>query len=183
MGFMTAMGGYTTHAVLNAQDAIRIPDALDFGSATALLVQGLTAYFLLEAGTPRSGGSASSFRVRRGEWVHSPCRSRNSKGRGKVIGLASPSKHERVRSLGADAVFDYTQSGWSKLVLEGNRGKRRGYLFPRFAGRSGGRGIRCTGSESHTGSSTADRQRAEASLEAEPCLGNGRQEREFPARL
>jgi NADPH2:quinone reductase len=38
------------------------------------------------------------------------------KGAGKVIGLASPSKHEFVKSLGADAVSDYTQPGWAKDI-------------------------------------------------------------------
>ncbi len=109
-------GGYTTHAVLNAQETIRLPDALDFAPATALLVQGLTAYFLLEAGNLREGQSVLIAGAAGGVGSLA-IQIAKLKGAGKVMGLASPSKHERARSLGADAVFDYTQSGWSKSVL------------------------------------------------------------------
>ena len=106
-------GGYADHAVLDTASVYLVPDDLDFGAATALLVQGLTAYFLLETGSlqpgqtvliPSAAGGVGSLAVQIAKL----------KGAGKVIGLASPSKHDYVRSLGADAVFDYTQPGWAK---------------------------------------------------------------------
>ncbi len=109
-------GGYASHAVLDTANVYVLPDDLDFAPATALLVQGLTAYFLLETGQlspgetvliPSAAGGVGSLAVQIAKL----------KGAGKVIGLASPSKHEFVRSLGADAVYDYTQPGWSKDVL------------------------------------------------------------------
>ena len=108
-------GGYADYAALDAANAYVLPDGLDFAPATALLIQGLTAYFLLETGhlqagqtvlIPGAAGGVGSLAVQIAKL----------KGAGKVIGLASPSKHEFVRSLGADAVFDYTQPGWSKSV-------------------------------------------------------------------
>jgi NADPH2:quinone reductase len=119
---MVRGGGYASHALVEAQNAVALPDSLDFAPATALLIQGLTAYFLLEAGNLRAGdtvlipsaaGGLGSLAVQMAKL----------KGAGKVIGLASPSKHERVRSLGADDVFDYTQPGWSKLVMDATQGK------------------------------------------------------------
>lgn len=113
---MVQGGGYADHAVLDAATAYLLPDSLDFGPATALLIQGLTAYFLLETGRlqpggtvliPGAAGGVGSLAVQIAKL----------KGAGKVIGLASPSKHDLVRSLGADAVFDYTQPGWSKSVI------------------------------------------------------------------
>ena len=112
---MVQGGGYADHAVLDAASVYVLPDSLGFGPATALLIQGLTAYFLLEVGQlqpgqtvliPGAAGGVGSLAVQIAKL----------KGAGKVIGLASPSKHELVRSLGADAVFDYTKPGWSKLV-------------------------------------------------------------------
>lgn len=109
-------GGYASHTVLDTASVYVLPDGLDFAPATALLVQGLTAYFLLETGQlspgqtvliPSAAGGVGSLAVQIAKL----------KGAGKVIGLASPSKHEFVRSLGADAVFDYTQPGWAKDVL------------------------------------------------------------------
>ena len=109
-------GGYAQYAVLDAATAYVLPDSLDFAPATALLIQGLTAYFLLETGNlqlgqtvlvPGAAGGVGSLAVQIAKL----------KDAGKVIGLASPSKHDLVRSLGADAVFDYTQPGWSKSVI------------------------------------------------------------------
>ena len=113
---MVPGGGYAAHAVLGAANAYVLPDGLDFGPATALLIQGLTAYFLLENGNlsagqtvliPGAAGGVGSLAVQIAKL----------KGAGKVIGLASPSKHDLVKSLGADAVFDYTQPGWSQSVI------------------------------------------------------------------
>ncbi len=109
-------GGYASHTALDTANVYVLPDDLDFAAATALVVQGLTAYFLLETGQlspgqtvliPGAAGGVGSLAVQIAKF----------KGAGKVIGLASPSKHEFVRSLGADAVFDYTQPGWAQSVL------------------------------------------------------------------
>lgn len=109
-------GGYADHAALDTANVYIVPDELEFGAATALLVQGLTAYFLLETGqlspdqtvlVPGAAGGVGSLAVQIAKL----------KGASKVIGLASPSKHDFVRSLGADAVFDYTKPGWARDVL------------------------------------------------------------------
>ncbi len=113
--------GYASHAVLDTANVYIVPDDLDFAAATALLVQGLTAYFLLHTGhlspgqtvlIPSAAGGVGSLAVQIAKL----------KGAGKVIGLASPSKHDFVHSLGADAVFDYTQPGWAKDVLAETNG-------------------------------------------------------------
>jgi NADPH2:quinone reductase len=115
-------GGYTSRIVLKASDVIPLPDALDFGAATALLVQGLTAYFLLEAGDLQNGKSVLIAGAAGGVGSLA-IQIAKLKGAGTVIGLASPSKHERVRSLGADVALDYTQSGWAKQALAETAGK------------------------------------------------------------
>ncbi len=115
-------GGYASHAVVETNMAFPLPDNLDFAPATALLVQGLTAYFLLEAGqlrpcgtvlVPGAAGGVGSLAVQIAKL----------KGAGKVIGLASPSKHARVCAYGADDVFDYNRPGWAQQVLDATGGK------------------------------------------------------------
>ncbi len=108
-------GGYADTAVVDAANVFPLPEGLDFAPATALLVQGLTAYFLLEAGNLRPGGTVLIPGAAGGVGSLA-VQIAKLKGAGKVIGLASPSKHDLVRSLGADAVFDYTQPGWAKSV-------------------------------------------------------------------
>jgi NADPH2:quinone reductase len=140
-------GGYTSRIVLNAADVIPLPDALDFGQATALLVQGLTAYFLLEAGDLQPGKSVLIASAAGGVGSLA-VQIAKLKGAGKVIGLASPSKHERVRSLGADVAVDYTQSGWAKQALEATAGKGID-IFLDAQGDLGSEGFDALGQKAH----------------------------------
>lgn len=119
---LTPEGGLSQKIAVGALAAFSIPDSLDFAPATALLVQGLTATFLLERGELKSGesvlipsaaGGVGSLAIQIAKL----------KGAGIVIGLASPGKHERVLALGADAVFDYRQKGWGQQVLDATDGK------------------------------------------------------------
>ncbi len=138
MGLVSG-GGYASYAVLNASEAFALPDTLDFASATALLIQGLTAYFLLETGDLRPGGSVLIPGAAGGVGSLA-VQIAKLKGAGKVIGLASPAKHALVRSLGADAVIDYTQPGWSKQVVAETGGQGVD-IFLDSAGRLGRRGV------------------------------------------
>lgn len=140
---MVPGGGYASHALVAAQRAIALPDNLDFAPATALLEQGLTAYFLLEAGqlkpggtvlVPSAAGGVGSLAVQIAKL----------KGAGKVIGLASPAKHNKVRAYGADEVFDYTQPGWSKQVLNATQGQGVA-IYLDSQGNLGGEGARTLG--------------------------------------
>jgi NADPH2:quinone reductase len=116
MGLITG-GGYASLVALDASVAIKLPDELDFAVATSLLIQGLTAYFLLETGGLQQGGNVlvSSASGGVGSLAIQIAR---LKGAGKVIGLASTSKHDRIRALGVDAAIDYTHTGWADLVLK-----------------------------------------------------------------
>ncbi len=114
-------GGYAEYALLDAKSAFHVPKGLDFAPATALLVQGLTAYFLLETGNlkpgdnvliPAAAGGVGSLAVQIAKL----------KGAGVVVGLASPSKHARVMALGGHPV-DYNQVGWGAKVRELTGGK------------------------------------------------------------
>lgn len=109
-------GGYTSHIVVPAASAIPIPSQMDAGMATALLVQGITAHLLLEEAKVKAGdfvlisaaaGGVGSLAVQIAK----------SKG-ATVLALASADKHDSVKALGAEHVFDYNTPGWSKPVSE-----------------------------------------------------------------
>jgi NADPH2:quinone reductase len=136
---ITSGGGYASHAVIPAAAAIPIPRGLDHSTAAALLVQGLTAYLLLEQAQTKkddvvliaaAAGGVGSLAVQL------------AKARGAtVIALASASKFGLVKSLGADHVFDYGQADWSTKVSDLTRsqgvqvfldstGDLAGWVFP-----------------------------------------------------
>src|ERR1700756_3824848 len=116
---ITSGGGYASHAVIPAAAAVPIPRGLDHSLAAALLVQGLTAYLLLEQAQTKkddvvliaaAAGGVGSLAVQL------------AKARGAtVIGLASASKFGLVKSLGAHHVFDYGQADWSTKVSDVTR--------------------------------------------------------------
>ena len=109
-------GGYATHVVIPAAKAIPLPAGFDQALAVAVLVQGVTAYILLDEAKvtegdtvliSAAGGGLGNIAVQL------------AKARGaKVVGLTSKSKFDFVRSLGADQVADSDDVGWARSVKE-----------------------------------------------------------------
>lgn len=113
---LPAGGGYASHVVVPAATAIPFPKHLDPAIAAGVLVQGLTAYLVLDQAQVKSGdrvlitsaaGGVGSLLVQL------------AKARGAtVIGLASQSKVDKVKGLGADHAIAYGKPGWAAKVAE-----------------------------------------------------------------
>lgn len=133
-------GGYAEFAAANAERVVPVPDDLEFGKATALLVQGLTALGLLKG-------------VREGQvvLVHAAAGGVGSllvqlaKHKGaRVIGTASTEeKLKIVKSLGADVTVNYTEADWTAQVLAATQGKGVDLLIEMVGGQIGSQNIRC----------------------------------------
>ena len=138
-----AGGGYAEYAVANAEQVIPVPEGLELGEATAILVQGWTALGLLKglrAGQTvlvhAAAGGVGSLLVQMAKL----------KG-ARVIGTASTAeKLETVRSLGADVAVNYTESDWTGRVLEATQGKGVDLLIEMVGGEIGSQNIRCLAS-------------------------------------
>ena len=109
-------GGFSEKLAVDAKTASPIPDGLDFASATALLVQGLSAFYLLDS-APLKAGETLLLSSAAGGLGSLATQIALLKGASKVIGLASPRGHDRVRELGAEPV-NYREEGWSQRVKE-----------------------------------------------------------------
>ena len=117
-------GGYAEYALADAAQTVPLPDALDFAPATALLVQGLTAYFLLKRAAELKPGQSVLVSAAAGGVGSLAVQIAKRLGGGTVLGTAStPEKRELVTSLGADAAIDYTQPGWAEAVKADTGGK------------------------------------------------------------
>ncbi|MBA3440191.1 MAG: quinone oxidoreductase [Pyrinomonadaceae bacterium] len=131
-------GGYAEYAVASVGRVVPIPENLDYGRATALLVQGLTALGLLknlQAGQTvlihAAAGGVGSLLVQLAK----------HKG-ARVIGTASSSqKLEIVKNLGADVGINYTESDWTARVLEATEGKGVDLLIEMVGGTIGSRNV------------------------------------------
>ncbi|MDT7542375.1 MAG: NADPH:quinone reductase [Acidobacteriota bacterium] len=131
-------GGYAEYAVADAGRVVPIPENLEFGKATALLVQGLTALGLLKnlrAGQTvlihAAAGGVGSLLVQLAK----------HKG-ARVIGTASTAqKLDIVNDLGADIGINYTESDWTERVLEATEGKGVDLLIEMVGGEIGSRNV------------------------------------------
>ena len=112
---MLAGGGYSTHAVVAADTAIKLPPGFDYDIAAALMVQGLTAYLVLKEAGVKKGDTVLISAAAGG--LGSLAVQISKKLGATVIGLASKAKHKFIKELGADVAIDYTNPGWSQSVL------------------------------------------------------------------
>jgi NADPH:quinone reductase len=114
-------GGYATHAVIPAATAIPLPAGFDHALAVALLVQGVTAYILLDGAEVKEGDTVliSAAGGGLGNIAVQLAKARGA----RVVGLTSKPKFDFVRSLGADQVADSDDAGWARSVKEAVGGK------------------------------------------------------------
>lgn len=114
-------GGYAEFVVIDADYVSPIPDAVSFEAATALMVQGLTALYLIKQAPPSgkrvlvnaAAGGVGSLLIQLAKRA----------GASSVIAAASSDdKLDFARLLGADVGVDYTQSDWGEALLAATGG-------------------------------------------------------------
>jgi NADPH:quinone reductase len=129
-------GGYLERAAVSAEGLITVPGGLGMAEAAALLHDGRTAVSLVDQAGLRAGewvlvlgagGGLGSLLV---QLAH---------GAGaRVIGAArGKRKLDLARGLGADAVVDYSQSGWPEQVLGETGGVGAAMVFDGVGGEIG----------------------------------------------
>lgn len=141
-------GGYAEYAVADYRTVVPIPDSLDFGKATALLVQGLTALGLL---ADLKSGQTILIHAAAGGVGTLLVQLAKSKG-AKVLGTASSAeKLEKVVGLGADVGINYTESDWTEQVLHATDGKGADVIIEMVGGEIGRANFKClaTGGTMH----------------------------------
>ncbi|MCF6467053.1 NADPH:quinone reductase [Nonomuraea sp. MG754425] len=129
-------GGFAERAVALVENLIPVPDELDLTDAVALHPDGSTAAGLVEGA-----------RIRPGDWVLV-----EAAGGGvgsllvqlaiaagaKVVGAARGArKLDVVRELGAAAVVDYSEPGWTERVREATGGRGPDVVFDGVGGAIG----------------------------------------------
>jgi len=133
-------GGYAEYAVADWRTIVPIPDNLDFGKATALLVQGLTALGLL---ADLKSGQTILIHAAAGGVGSLLVQLAKHKG-AKVLGTASTTeKLEKVVALGADVGINYTESDWTDEVLAATDGKGADLIIEMVGGDIGKQNFRC----------------------------------------
>jgi NADPH2:quinone reductase len=115
-----------------------IPDKVDFASATALFVQGLTAYGLLRDAAKLHEGESVLIHAAAGGVGSLAVQLSKLLGAGTVIGTASSAeKLDLVRRLVADVAFNYTDPNWSVQVNEATGGQGTNIILDAVGGEIG----------------------------------------------
>ena len=137
---MTRGGGYAEYATAKAAQIVPIPDDLSFGEATALLVQGLTAFGLL---ADLKSGQTILIHAAAGGVGTLLVQLAKIKG-AKVIGTASSAeKLEKAANLGADVGINYTENDWTKQILAATEGAGADLIIEMVGGEIGRRNFEC----------------------------------------
>ncbi|MEU6371582.1 zinc-binding dehydrogenase [Streptomyces sp. NPDC046909] len=119
-----ASGCYAQYVAASADDVYPLPDDIAYVDAPALLIQGLTAYFLVRDGVRLDKGESILVLAAAGGVGSLAVQLARIMGAGRIVGAAStPEKRRLVLDLGADEAIDYTQPGWSADVLRATDGR------------------------------------------------------------
>ena len=112
-------GGYCDHVVVNAALAVPLPEIISFEAATALMIQGLTALYLVQQVPPKdkvvlinaAAGGVGSLLVQL---------ARRAGARAVIAAASSRAKLDFARTLGADHGANYAEPGWDDAVRSVN---------------------------------------------------------------
>jgi NADPH2:quinone reductase len=110
------LGSYAEHVVVPAWMLVPVPRAIESRTAAALMLQGMTAHYLLNSVYAVKQGDAVLVHAAAGGVGGLLVQMAKDKG-ARVYGTASPSKLHLVRELGADAVIDYTALDFQAEVM------------------------------------------------------------------
>lgn len=110
-------GGYAEYAVCGADYVTPVPDGLPFEQAVALMVQGLTALYLLDR-APATGKQVLVSAAAGGVGSLLVQLAKRAGARQVIAAASTEDKRDFARTLGADSAVDYTASGWSQAVRD-----------------------------------------------------------------
>ncbi|WP_332714434.1 quinone oxidoreductase family protein [Pelagibacterium mangrovi] len=123
IAYQGTLGSYCQERIMPASKAVSLPDAIDYETAAAIMLKGLTAYYLLFLTWPVRAGETILYHAAAGGMGLIACQWAKSIG-ARVIGTAgSPEKVELALANGCDAVINYSEEDFAKRVRELTDGK------------------------------------------------------------
>ena len=124
LAILVGGGGYAQYVVAASDQVVPLPAGLEAAQATALIVQGLTAYLILKDAASLQPGQSVLVHAAAGGVGTIAVQLAKLLGAGRVIATASTEeKLALAQSLGADAGVNYTQENWPQQVMDANGGK------------------------------------------------------------
>jgi NADPH2:quinone reductase len=123
VAYAMVRGSYAEYAVVPATQVVSIPSTVDFETAAAVMLQGLTAHYLTRSTFPLETGHTCLIHAAAGGAGGLIVQLAKSRG-ARVIGTVSTeAKAREVRALGADEIILYTQQDFDVEVKRLTNGR------------------------------------------------------------
>ena len=107
VAYAMQIGSYAEHAIVPAWKLVPVPRAIESRIAAALMLQGMTAHYLVTSVYALKAGNTALVHAAAGGVGGLLVQMGKERG-ARVFGTASTAKLPLVRELGADAAIDYT---------------------------------------------------------------------------
>lgn len=118
------LGAYSELHVLPADKLVRLPDAISFEQAAAVMLKGLTVQYLLRQTYELKGGETILFHAAAGGVGSFACQWARALGVNLIGTVSSAEKAARAKEQGAWATIDYSHENVVQRVLELTDGKK-----------------------------------------------------------
>jgi NADPH:quinone reductase len=109
-------GSYAEYAAVPVAKLVPIPDAVDFRTAAAAMLQGMTAHYLVTSTVALRAGDTVLVHAAAGGAGGLVVQMAKQRG-ARIFGTASTAKLDIVRAAGADEVIDYTKTDFEPVVM------------------------------------------------------------------
>jgi NADPH2:quinone reductase len=118
------LGAYSELHVLPANKLVKLPDAISFEQAAAVMLKGLTVQYLLRQVFVLKGGETILFHAAAGGVGSFACQWAKALGVQLIGTVSSPEKAARATEQGAWATIDYSHEDVVQRVLELTDGRK-----------------------------------------------------------
>jgi len=113
-----ALGAYAEYALCPVFRLVRLPDAMDFGTGAALMLQGMTAHYLARSVYPVGEGDSVLFHAGAGGVGQILIQLAKARGARVLTTVGSPEKAAYATEIGADHAILYRESDFVAAVRE-----------------------------------------------------------------
>jgi NADPH2:quinone reductase len=123
VAYAMVVGAYAERAAVPAQKLVKLPDAVDFQSAAAVMLQGLTAHYLTHSTFPLKRGDTALVHAAAGGAGSMITQVARKLGATVYGTVGSEAKAEIARASGANEVIVYTQADFETEVKRLTHGR------------------------------------------------------------
>jgi NADPH2:quinone reductase len=133
---MTGTGGYAEYVAVPREQVFPIPDDVEYGTALALIIQGLTAWHLFKTSAKLQQGESVVVISGAGGVGSLAVQLAKPMGAGRVIATASSEeKRNLTLELGADAAVDPETEDLEQALIDANEGRKVDVVLEMAGGR------------------------------------------------